>query len=214
MHKIADQLRAQGFIKELHHYEQHPGDQWPQLMILALPADHTAGLRPGFPIPASMVADNDLAHGRIVDAISYSRFWDSSAIFVTEDDSQDGWDHISAYRITGFVISPFSGFGKAIHQTYNQTSMLRTIEQILGLPPMTVLDATAEPTFTCFGTTMNDTPLTFQNNRIPLDSMNSPVSRLHGIASKMAQESMKPKFDHIDGGNDAMLNRILWFTCM
>lgn len=213
-HNVTDQLRAKGFIEELHQFEALPGDQWPQLMILALPADHTAGLRPGFPTPASMVADNDLALGKIVDAISHSRFWDSTAIFVTEDDSQDGWDHVSAYRTTGFVISPYSRLKKPIHTAYNQTSMLRTIEQILGLPPMNVIDATATPMFACFEPRMNPKPYDYLQNQIPLDQMNKPISDLKGMAKRMALASAKPEFDHIDGGNDDLLNRIIWFASM
>ncbi|MFI5132586.1 MAG: alkaline phosphatase family protein, partial [Chitinophagales bacterium] len=144
---VSDQLRADAFIKELNEFESQPGDQWPQLMIVALPADHSAGSREGLPTPRAMVADNDLALGRMIEAISKSRFWDSTAVFVTEDDSQSGWDHVSAYRTTGFVISPYSHLGKTIHTNYNQTCMVRTIEQILGIPPMNVIDATALPMF-------------------------------------------------------------------
>src|SRR5207253_411451 len=124
------------FIKELQDFEKLPGDQLPQLMILALPSDHTAGLRPGYPTPRAMVADNDLALGKIMEAITRSRFWDSTAVFVTEDDSQSGWDHVSGYRTVGFVMSPYSQTGRTVHTNYNQTSMVRTIEQILGIPPM------------------------------------------------------------------------------
>jgi len=127
-----------------------PGDSLPALMIMALPSDHTVGTRPGYPTPRAAVADNDLALGRIVEALSKSRFWKNTVIFVTEDDSQSGWDHISAYRTTGFVISPYSRLKKTIHTNYNQISMLRTIEQILGLPPMNQIDATATPMFDCF----------------------------------------------------------------
>ena len=119
-------------------------------MILALPADHTAGTAPGFPTPRAMVADNDLALGRIIEAVTKSRFWKNTVIFVTEDDSQAGWDHVSAYRTTGFVISPYSRLQKTVHTNYNQTCIVRTIEQILGIPPMNSIDATALPMFNCF----------------------------------------------------------------
>ncbi|MGI8634554.1 MAG: bifunctional YncE family protein/alkaline phosphatase family protein, partial [Segetibacter sp.] len=112
--KINDQIRADDFIRELKNYEQMPGDHLPQLMILALPADHTTGIREGFPTPRAMVADNDLALGKIIEALTKSRFWDSTAVFVTEDDSQSGWDHVSAYRTTGFVVSPYSRLGKTV----------------------------------------------------------------------------------------------------
>ena len=114
-------------------------------MVLSLPDDHTAGTSPNFPTPQARVADNDLALGRIIDVITHSRFWDSTVVFITEDDSQSGWDHISPYRTTGQVVSRYSALGKTVHTNYNQTSMVRTIEQILGLPPMNIIDATASP---------------------------------------------------------------------
>jgi Phosphoesterase family len=183
-------------------------------MILALPSDHTAGTRPGYPTPRAMVADNDLALGKIVEAISKSRFWDSTVIFVTEDDSQNGWDHVSAYRTTGFVISPYSYLNKTIHTNYNQTCIVRTIEQILGIPPMNIIDATALPMFNCFSSTKQNGTYNFLPNKIALDEMNKEVSQLTGKAKQFALESSKPQFDHIDGGDDNLLNRIIWFSTM
>jgi len=142
-HKIPDVLRAKTFIDELNNYENMDGDQWPELLIIALPNDHTGGTRPGLPTPRAQVADNDLALGQIIEAISKSRFWDNTAIFVTEDDSQAGWDHVSAYRTVGMVASPYTHFDETNHTNYNQVSMIRTIEQILGIPPMNIQDATA-----------------------------------------------------------------------
>lgn len=213
-HKINDQIRADAFIKALHHYENLPGDQLPNLLILALPSDHTAGLRAGFPTPAAMVADNDLALGRIIQAISRSRFWDSTAIFVTEDDSQDGWDHQSAYRTTAFVVSPYSRLHKTIHENYNQTSLIRTMEQILGIPPMNALDATATPMYECFDTRKDTSPYFSVTNQTALDSMNMAVKKLTGKARQMALYSSESQFDHIDGGNDELMNKILWFATM
>ena len=144
-------MRADVFIDEWKKYEELPGDSLPDLMILSLPDDHTAGTSENFPLPEAMVADNDLALGRIIETITHSRFWDSTVVFVTEDDSQSGWDHISSYRTICQVISPYSKLNKTIHTNYNQTSMVRTMEQILGIPPMNVIDATALPMFDCFG---------------------------------------------------------------
>lgn len=191
-----------------------PGDQLPELMVLALPSDHTSGTRPGYPTPRAMVADNDLALGKIVQAISESRFWDSTVIFVTEDDSQDGWDHVSAYRTTGFVISPYSYLHTTIHTNYNQTCIVRTIEQILGIPPMNIIDATALPMFDCFGNTRQALSYQFIPNKIPLNEMNKTVSELTGKAKQFALLSLQPQFDHIDGGNDDLMNRIIWFSTM
>ncbi len=211
-HKVNDQYRASAFINELKAFEQMAGDQLPQLMILALPADHTTGMREGYPTPRAMVADNDLALGRILQALSESRFYDSTAVFVTEDDSQDGWDHVSAYRTTGFVVSPYSVLHQTIHTNYNQTCIVRTIEQILGIPPMNALDATALPMFDCFSGKFDKTPYHFLPNRIPLDEMNKSASALKGKAKHYALLSAMPQFDHIDGGDDDLLNRIVWFS--
>jgi YVTN family beta-propeller protein len=212
-HVIADQLRADAFIKELKECEAKPGDAWPQLMVLALPADHTGGLKPGLPTPRAMVADNDLALGRIVEAVTHSRFYHNTAIFVTEDDSQDGWDHVSAYRTTGFVISPYSRLQHKVSTNYNQTCMVRTIEQILGIPPMNAIDATALPMFTCFNKTA-DAQFTYKHieNRVPLDEMNKLLGSLKGAELYYARQSMLPMYNHIDGGNDDMLNRMLWLA--
>jgi YVTN family beta-propeller protein len=212
--EIPDQLRADAFIKELKEYESKPGDQWPELMIVALPNDHTSGTNPQFPTPKSMVADNDLALGRIVDAVTHSRFWDSTAIFVTEDDSQDGWDHVSAYRTTGFVMSPYSHLRSTVHANYNQTCMVRTIEQILGIPPMNTIDATALPMFDCFAGKMDTTPYTFATNKIPLDDMNKAESSLHGEELRYERLSSTPQFAHVDRGDDDLMNHILWFYAM
>jgi len=213
-HAIADQLRAKVFIDDLNMYEKLPGDQLPALMVMALPADHTAGMRPGFPTPRAMVADNDLALGKIVEAISKSRFWDSTVIFVTEDDSQSGWDHVSAYRTTGFVISAYSALQRTIHTNYNQTCVIRTIEQILGIPPMNIIDATALPMFDCFSNKKQNVSYNHVSNNIPLDEMNKPANALSGKAKKFTILSSSPMLAKIDSGNDELLNRIIWYSTM
>lgn len=209
---FTDQLRAEIFIHDLQQAEQAPGDSLPDLMVLSLPDDHTAGTSPNFPMPQAMVADNDLALGRIVDAVTHSRFWDSTVIFVTEDDSQSGWDHISPYRTTGLVISPYSVMGQVVHTNYNQTGMVRTIEQILGIPPMNVLDATALPMFDCFGDQRTDYQYTHVPNRIPLNRMNKGMSGLTGKAAYYARMSASRAFKDVDGGEDELMNRIIWFA--
>ncbi|HEX5026479.1 MAG TPA: bifunctional YncE family protein/alkaline phosphatase family protein [Agriterribacter sp.] len=210
--KITDQYRADAFIRELHEYEAMPGDSLPHLMVMALSVDHTSGTRPGMPTPRAMIADNDLALGRIIEALSKSRFWESTVVFVTEDDSQAGWDHVSAYRTTGFVLSPYSRLGKTVSVNYNQTTMVRSIEQILGIPPMNILDATARPMFECFDNNPVTTAYAAVQNYIPLDEMNQPLSALRGRALYFAKQSQRKEYDHIDGGNDDILNRVLWFA--
>jgi hypothetical protein len=206
-----DQIRAEIFINELKQHEQEPGDNLPALMVLSLPNDHTSGTSPNYPTPKAMIADNDLAVGKIIDAITHSRFWNSTVIFITEDDSQSGWDHISPYRTVGLVISPYSVMGKTIHTNYNQTCMVRSIEQILGIPPMNVIDATASPMFDCFNAEKNNFTYTFMPNKIPLDMMNKSLAELKGKASYFAKLSAEKVFKEVDGGEDDLMNRILWF---
>lgn len=211
-HRIPDAIRAQAFIKELHDYEAMEGDQLPELMIMALPNDHTGGSRPGLPTPRAMVADNDLALGQIIEALSKSRFWNNTVVFITEDDSQSGWDHVSPYRTIGMILSPYTKTGTVLHSTYNQPSMVRTIEQILGLPPMNIMDATARPMFDCFSSKPDFTPFTAVPNQIPLNEMNPSLTSLHGKELFYAQKSMEPQFDGIDSGDDDLFNRIIWFA--
>lgn len=180
-------------------------------MVLLLPNDHTAGTTPGFPTPRAMVADNDLALGRIVETIAGSRFWDSTVVFVTEDDSQSGWDHVSPYRTTGLVISPYSELKKSVHTNYNQTCIVRTIEQILGIPPMNIIDATALPMTDCFSGIKSTTSFHVIANNIPLDERNKPFAALKGKALYYAHLSKNSSFKELDSGDDDNMNRILWF---
>jgi hypothetical protein len=211
-HEFPDAMRADALIKELNDFESAPGDDLPELMVVALPNDHTAGMRPGSPTPRAMVADNDAALGRIVEAFTKSRFWKNTVIFVVEDDSQSGWDHVSAYRTVSLVISPYSRLRNVNHTYYTQPSMVRTIEQILGLPPMNIQDAIANPMTNCFGTTSDLTPYKALPSNIPIDELTAPVTSLTGKALHFARMSMLPEYDGVDAGNDDMLNRILWFA--
>jgi YVTN family beta-propeller protein len=123
---IPDAYRASEFLKELKEFEKNRN--FPNFIIMLLPNDHTSGTKPGLPTPQSAVADNDLALGQIVDAISHSSFWKETCIFVTEDDPQAGLDHIDGHRTVGFVISPYTKRGKVISTYYSQINMVRTIE--------------------------------------------------------------------------------------
>ncbi len=208
---FSDQQRASIFMEEWNQLAAK--DSLPNLMVVSLPNDHTAGTSPNFPTPYSMVADNDLALGRIVDMITKSKYWDSTVIFVTEDDSQGGWDHVSAYRTVGMVISPYTS-NKMVHTKYNQVSMLRTIEQILGIPPMNSMDATSRLMTDCFQTIKNNSTYTMLPNRVPLDEKNKPLSSLKGIEKKYAEISQNEVFNEVDGGEDDMMNKILWYYVM
>ena len=205
---FSDQQRAAIFINEWKQYEK--GDSLPSLMILSLPNDHTAGTSPDFPTPDAMVADNDLAVGKIVDFISKSKYWDSTVIFITQDDSQSGWDHVSAYRTVGLVVSPYSS-GKLVNTQFNQVSMLRTIEQILGIPPMNVVDATSRLMTECFQPTKRNINFTYLPNTVPLNKMNKPLHALVGKEKKYAEMSQKEVFNEVDGGKDDTMNKIIWY---
>lgn len=211
-HEFSDVMRADALIKELNDFEASDGDELPELMVVALPNDHTAGIRPGQPSPRAMVADNDVALGRIVEAFTKSRFWKNTVIFVVEDDSQSGWDHVSAYRTVSLVISPYSRLKSVNHIYYTQPSMVRTIEQILGLAPMNIQDAIANTMEECFGTTPDLTPYKALPNNIPIDEMTAPLSSLSGKMLHYAKMSMLPEYDGVDSGDDDLLNRILWFA--
>ena len=211
-HEFSDAMRADALIKELNDFEAAPGDQLPELMVVALPNDHTTGIRPGFPTPRAMVADNDAALGKIVEAFSKSRFWENTVIFVVEDDSQSGWDHVSAYRTVALVISPYSRLKNVNHTYYTQPSMVRTIEQILGLPPMNIQDAIASTMSDCFTANRDLTPYEALPSNIPIDELTAPLTSLSGRNLHFAKMSMKPEFDGVDSGNDDLLNRILWFA--
>lgn len=206
---IPDVFRAAEFIKELRQYERDGG--FPNLSIICLPNDHTSGTKAGTPTPAAQVADNDLAFGQIVEAISKSRFWPETVIFAIEDDPQAGWDHVSGYRTTAYAISPYTKRGKVISTQYNTTSILRTIEQILGLPPMNQFDATATPMFDCFTERPNFTPYTALTNNIPLDQMNPDPKAIHDpVLRQNALVSAKLPLHKIDACPEDTFNRILW----
>ena len=206
---VPDVFRAAQFIKELKQYEQT--GNFPNLAIICLPNDHTSGTKAGFPTPAAQVADNDLAFGQIVEALSRSRFWKELCIFAIEDDPQDGWDHVSGYRTIAQVISPYSRRAKRVSTQYNQTSMLRTIELILGLPPMNQMDATATPMFDCFTNTPDFRPYIALTNNVPLDQMNpEPKKIADPLLRKHAYASARLPLELIDQCPEDLLNRILW----
>ncbi|NOY36198.1 MAG: bifunctional YncE family protein/alkaline phosphatase family protein [Chlorobi bacterium] len=209
-HNIPDILRAKAFINELHDFEKMKDDAFPALSVIALPNDHTAGTSPGFPTPRAMVADNDLALGQIIEALSKSRFWKNSVVFVTEDDSQSGWDHVSAYRTVGLIISPYSRIKNMVHTPYNQTSMIKTIEYILGLPPMNIEDATANPMTDVFSNEPDFSPFVSLKNNIPLDEMNPALSSLNRQEKYFAEQSLRLAEMGIDAGEDDLMNRIIW----
>jgi DNA-binding beta-propeller fold protein YncE len=206
---VPDQLRADAIIRDLAECEQR--GEYPRLTIICLPNDHTSGTKPGCPTPAACMADNDLAFGRIVEALSHSRFWPKMAIFAIEDDPQNGWDHVSGYRTTCYVASPYAKRGATVSTQYNTTSILRTIHQILGLPPMNQFDASATPMFDCFTDTATLTPFDALPVTIPLDQMNPDPKAIRDPAVKAAAlASAAMNFAEIDRAPEDELNRVLW----
>jgi len=206
---VPDQYRADFIIQELHDYETR--GEFPSLTIICLPNDHTSGTSKGSPTPAACVADNDLAFGRIVDAISHSRFWKETVVFAIEDDPQAGWDHVSGYRTTAYCVSPYTKRGAVVSTQYNTTSLLRTMEQILGLPPMNQFDATATPMFDCFAATPNFTPYQAVANNIPLDEMNPEPKKISDpLLRRNAYASGRLNFRQVDACPEDILNRIIW----
>ena len=206
---IPDVFRAAQFIKELRRYE-HKG-KLPNLIIICLPNDHTSGTKAGSPTPAAQVADNDLAFGQIVEAISHSPFWPKTCIFAIEDDPQNGWDHVSGYRTTAYVISPYTKRNTVISTQYNQTSILRSIELILGLPPMNQLDATATAMSDCFTDVPDFTPYEVVPSNVPLDQMNPGPKKISNAALRRdAIASARLPLEEVDRCPEDVLNRIIW----
>jgi YVTN family beta-propeller protein len=206
---IPDVFRAREFIKELREYEK--AGNLPNFIVICLPNDHASGTKAGSPTPAAHVADNDLAFGQIVEALSKSPFWKDMCIFAIEDDPQAGWDHVSGYRTTAYVISPYTKRGAVVSTQYNQTSLLRTMELMLGLPPMNQFDATATPMTDCFTSTPDFTPFRAVPNNVPLDELNPDPKAIHDpLLRKNAYASARLPLHKIDACPEDLYNRILW----
>jgi YVTN family beta-propeller protein len=203
-----DVYRAAVFLEEFRVYEKK--GEFPNLVYVTLPCNHTEGTNPGFPTPRAMVADNDLALGRIVEAVTKSRFWPRTCILVVEDDPQNGFDHVDGHRSVALAISPYTRRRFVDHTNYNQTGMVKTIELMLGLPPMNQLDLAATPMRACFQETLDLSPYTGLPNRIPLDEMNPPLQNLRGQALFWAKKSLALDFKEGDKADEDTLNRILW----
>ncbi|MBL9163090.1 MAG: phosphoesterase [Planctomycetaceae bacterium] len=206
---VPDQFRADFVLKELAEFEKK--GEFPHLTIICLPQDHTSGTDARSPTPAACIADNDLAFGRIVEGLSRSRFWPQMAIFAIEDDPQAGWDHVSGYRTIAFCASPYAKRGAVISTQYNTTSILRTIEQILGMRPMNQFDASASPMSDCFVDKADFTPYQSAPTLIALDQMNPAVGAIEDpVLREDAVVSASLNFREVDKAPEDVLNRILW----
>jgi DNA-binding beta-propeller fold protein YncE len=193
--------RTREFLREWKEFEEK--GEAPQFSIVRLGNDHTSGLSAGKIAPRSAVADNDYALGQLVEGVSHSKFWSSTAIFIIEDDAQNGPDHVDSHRAPAFIISPYTRRAIVDSTMYNQTSILRTMEGILGLRPMTQFDAAAVTMFGSFKLEPDATPYTAEKPRITLTERNPATGAAAAASAKM-------DFDEADEIDDNALNAILW----
>jgi DNA-binding beta-propeller fold protein YncE len=197
---IPDQARADVWLREFQEFVR--AGKMPALEILTLPNDHTSGAQAGKPTPRAYMADNDLALGRIIEALTKSPFWKSTVVFVLEDDAQDGPDHVDSHRSPMLVISAYNR-GKVFHRFANTTDVLATIEDILGLGRMSQFDHFGRPLREIWETTPDLTPYVALRSSVPLDEKNPPRGALAEASKKLALEKE-------DLSNDDLFNRILW----
>ena len=198
--QISDQLRADIWLKEFQEFVQ--AGQLPALEIIRLPNDHTSGARAESPTPRAYMADNDLALGRIIEALTKSPFWKTTVVFVLEDDAQDGPDHVDSHRSPLLVISPYNR-GRVFHRFANTTDVLATIEDILGLGRMSQFDHYGRPLREIWETTPDLTPYVALKPAVPLDEKNPKGGAL-------AEASKRLTLEKEDTSNDDLFNRILW----
>jgi DNA-binding beta-propeller fold protein YncE len=199
-------VREPEWEREFHAYERN--GKLPGLEVVYLPNDHTQGTTPGTATPASYEADNDVAVGRLVDAVSHSRYWRSTAIFVVEDDAQDGPDHVDAHRSTALVISPFTQHGGVDSTRYDTAAMLATIEDILGLSPMSIFDQRATRMWASFSRWPNMRPFSLlQTKVIPFGDPGYPVNH---AGSPLAAASAAQDYSVPDGPDEHLLNEAIW----
>ena len=197
--EIPDVLRASYFIRDVKAAEK--SGKLARLSFVYLPQDHTSGTAPGTPTPEAHVADNDLAVGRVVDAVSHSRFWKDTVICVIEDDPQAGFDHVDGHRSTCLVISPYTRRGATVSRFYNQAGVLKTISHILGVQPSSMFERRANLFTDCFQAKPNLASFTAVPNRVPLDQVN---------VAKTNQSAMRIDLSGPDRVDERVFNRQLW----
>jgi DNA-binding beta-propeller fold protein YncE len=193
--------RAKVFLAELAEYEK--SGTMPRLIFMRLGNDHTSGTAAGKIAPLSAAADNDQGVGMIIEGLSKSRFWTSSAVFILEDDAQNGADHVDSHRSPAFVVSPWVKHHAVDGTMYNTTSMLRTMEFLLGLRPMTHFDAGARPMTASFQKQPDPAPYRLEKPRISLTDVNP-------AATPAAQRAANLRLDEADENDDDEMNDILW----
>jgi len=186
-------------------------DPLPNLSIVRLSNDHTDGLKANRPTPQFYVADNDYALGRLVEAVSQSPYWKDTAIFVVEDDAQDGPDHIDAHRSVALVVSAYNRPGLLIHDFHNTVSLIRTMEILLGLPPMNQLDAVAAP-INVFRNEADLRPYVAQLPNVAFDNLLTPATTKDAALAHWMAETEKQDLSHQDLADPRVLNQIIWFS--
>jgi YVTN family beta-propeller protein len=205
---VPDVVRAEIFGRKLQAYVR--AKAMPNLTIIQLPSDHTSGTTPGLMTPKAMVADNDYALGQIVEALSHSPFWPKMAIFVVEDDAQDGVDHVDGHRTVALAISPYSRRGSVDSTFYAHPSLLKTIELMLGLPTLSLFDLTANDMRGSFQDQADLSPYAAIRPTYDLFAVNPPALALKGQAKRDALRSAAMLWDRPDAAPSDILNRILW----
>jgi YVTN family beta-propeller protein len=205
---VPDVVRARIFLNHLAAWNK--SGQMPNLVIVQLPSDHTGGTSPGYSTPKAAVADNDLALGQIVEGLSHSPFWKKMAIFVVEDDAQDGVDHVDGHRTVALTISPYTRRNSVDSTFYSHPSMLKTIELMLGLPTLSLFDLIANDMRNSFQTEPDFTPYDAINPAQSLFEVNPPATALKGEQRRAALDSARMNFREPDAAPTDKLNRILW----
>ena len=207
--KVTDQIRASVLQQELQEAEK--SGHLPDLMVLGMTSDHTMGTAPGAPTPAAMIADNDLALGRMVEAISKSSFWSSSLILVVEDDAQNGVDHVDGHRTVALAIGPSVKRGVVDANFYTQLSMAKTMQEILHVVPQTHFLKAARAMHSVFTPSKDLSTYTALTPKIALDTMNPPLHALSGKQLAAARRSAAMDWNHVDDVPTPVLNQILWW---
>jgi DNA-binding beta-propeller fold protein YncE len=206
-----DQLRADEFLREFDEFVKARGTakELPQFILLYLPNDHTGGTRAGKPTPQASVADNDLAVGRVADAVSHSPYWDDTVVFVVEDDAQDGADHVDAHRSIALEISKYSPRTEKPyidHRFYTTVSMVHTMETLLGLPPMNLFDLHAPLMAPLVAGPGTQPPYQVDDRNL----RSGVIYRMNEKKAPGAKESSRMDFSRPDAADATKLNAILW----
>jgi YVTN family beta-propeller protein len=206
--KVPDVARARIFLRQLKTWEG--SGEMPNLVMIQMPSDHTEGTTPGFSTPRACLADNDLAIGQVVEGISHSRFWKSTLILIVEDDAQDGLDHVDGHRTVALAVSPYTKRGSIDSTFYSQVSMVKTIELILGVPPMSLFDLIANDMRQSFQQTADLTPYQAVEPKQSIYEVNPELNALSGQEKTDAVASSKMDWQEPDDVPTEQLNEILW----